>query len=316
MKVIAASIIVFASQTNAKFLRQLQQCPTPGGGAMCPDVLLPVGCGNGYQCVYDNDCLANQAGFVNCLPLEPECPIPGAGMACPSVKKEVICNGECRYDNSCLANAAGYAPGACLEVPPPCNPTTSANCPPTTVPPPTNPPLPPPCNPTTGANCPPPTMVNTRTANTASIPSPLPEVCPTPGAGMICPMNIDRVACGEGFNCIYDNSCLANAAGFVNCLPMEEQCPLPGAGIICPMNSDPVRCNGSCIYANACLANAAGFASSSCVAVNQPDNIPQPCNPTTGANCPPPVTTAPPLPPCQPTTTGACDPNRNYLRRA
>ena len=45
--------------------------------------------------------------------------------------------------------------------------------------------------------------------------------------------DVSPVACGDGYACEYDNDCLANAAGFVGCLPVEEACPAPGTGITC-----------------------------------------------------------------------------------
>ena len=196
------STIVFfglSSQANAKLFRNLHQCPIAGTGVSCPTVIIPVACGDGYKCEYDNACLANAAGFVNCLPVEELCPKPGTGITCPLDKKEVICNGKCTYDNHCLANAAGFAAGQCFEVPTPCNPTTGANCPPTTSPPPvTNPPLPP-CTPTTTGNCMPvpSPMSNQNTASaSARISPPIEDFCPTPGTGIICrkyyPSNIEK----------------------------------------------------------------------------------------------------------------------------
>ncbi|CAB9523863.1 expressed unknown protein [Seminavis robusta] len=127
-------------------------CPLPGPGVTCPGNINTVGCGKGYKCKYDNECFANAAGFVNCLPVDDSCPTPGTGMSCPLNKDMVICNQKCQYGNMCLANAAGFAFASCTHLPPPCNPTTSSNCPPIQPPPVTNPPVPP-CNPTTGANC-------------------------------------------------------------------------------------------------------------------------------------------------------------------
>jgi hypothetical protein len=234
-------------------------CPTPGAGMACPMNINPVKCGTDHQCVYDNECLANAAGFVGCVP--EDCPAPGTGVACPANIDPVNCgtNLDCVYDNSCLANAAGFV--NCLPVNPPVEP----------------------CNPTTGANCPP--SATTVTSRSATPMPPIEEdTCPTPGTGMACPMNIRPVACGNNHQCVYDNDCLANAAGFAHCLPIEESCPTPGPGMACPMNIDHVKCGThyQCVYDNACLANAAGFVG----CIPAVDSSPQPCNPTTGANCP------------------------------
>lgn len=102
------------------------------------------------------------------------------------------------------------------------------------------------------------------------------------------------VACGTNYACEYSNDCLANAAGFVGCLPVDEVCPTPGSGVICckhrsylfalfsrndsirssvltlfrmlsfcllAADNKPVLCGTGfkCEYANECLANAAGF---------------------------------------------------------
>ncbi|CAB9497415.1 expressed unknown protein [Seminavis robusta] len=151
----AFAIVFLTSQVNGYGLRGLtlqHYCPLPGTGNTCPSNINTVACGEGYRCEYDNACLANAAGFVNCLPVDDFCPLPGPGISCPLNKEIVICNQKCQYDNLCLANAAGFAFTSCMHVPPPCNPTTAANCPPIQPPPVTNPPVPP-CNPTTGANC-------------------------------------------------------------------------------------------------------------------------------------------------------------------
>lgn len=132
--------------------------------------------------------------------------------------------------------------------------------------------------------------------------------CPSPGTGITCGSDVTPVRCGKNYACEYDNACLANAAGFVNCLPVEDECPHPGSGIVCNSELDPVVCGAGCVYDNACLANAAGFVN--CVPAWGTGA--QPCNPTTGANCPP--TTIPPPPPCNPTTTNNCNGGGRRLR--
>lgn len=234
--------LALASQTNAKYLRQLQpHCPVNGWGTGCPTNVDPVTCsGPNYFCVYDNACLASAAGFAGCTPNNPPpppkpvCPIAGSGSGCPSNFDQVTCLGGdnlfCFYDNACLARAAGFV--GCM---------------------PTNP---------------------------VPVPPPQP-VCPVPGRGMSCPANINPVKCGNNFQCIYDNDCLANAAGFVGCIPVREECPIPGAGMSCSADINPVKCgnNFQCIYDNDCLANAAGFVG--CL----PLNAPPPCHPTTTGGC-------------------------------
>ena len=112
-----ANLAGFAETTQCSPVNPpAEECPEPGSGGACTMEKKPVVC-NG--CPYDNDCLANQAGFV---PNQCETPTP--------------CNPT--TDADCEEKP---------DVPPPCNPTTSADCEEKPV-------APPPCNPTTDANCP------------------------------------------------------------------------------------------------------------------------------------------------------------------
>lgn len=86
MKLQIITVSLIASQANANFLRNMQMCPMPGTGVACPLNIEPVVCGNRYQCEYDNACLANAAGFVKCLPIEPLCPKPGTRAKCRKYK--------------------------------------------------------------------------------------------------------------------------------------------------------------------------------------------------------------------------------------
>ncbi|CAB9506723.1 expressed unknown protein [Seminavis robusta] len=144
-----ACLLAISGHAHAAGIRSLQDCPPVGTGVACTADINPVECGD-LKCKYDNDCLANSAGFAatQCNPVS-QCPPVGTGVACTADINPVECGDmKCRYDNDCLANSAGFAATQCNAPPVPCNPTTTNDCstPPTTPPP-------PPCNPTTTGDC-------------------------------------------------------------------------------------------------------------------------------------------------------------------
>lgn len=65
-------------------------------------------------------------------------------------------------------------------------------------------------------------------------------------------------------DCVYDNLCLAEAAGATNC---AGSCPVPDEGVACTTDFAPVACGGTqwCLYSNLCLALAAGQEEIDCV---------------------------------------------------
>jgi hypothetical protein len=94
---------------------------------------------------------------------------------------------------------------------------------------------------------------------------------PLVGGGS-CPQVPDRTPCTLNYlplscnGCVYDNSCLAKAAGFSEgqCQQVRRgSCPTGPGGTPCPLNYAPVSCDG-CEYANSCSAKAAGFPESQC----------------------------------------------------
>lgn len=81
------------------------------------------------------------------------------------------------------------------------------------------------------------------------------NTCPKVPDGTACTLNYDPVTC-DG-DCVYDNSCLSDAAGATGCA--STTCPNPDANVACTADYDPVICPGGCIYSNDCLAKAAGI---------------------------------------------------------
>ena len=89
------------------------QCPTSSGCTFEP--LNPVKCGLNFGCFYDNQCLANSAGFTpeDCC----DAPIVAAGV-CNTILDEHICGSQaCPYDNQCIASQAGYTAAQCIPAP-------------------------------------------------------------------------------------------------------------------------------------------------------------------------------------------------------
>jgi len=98
------------------------------------------------------------------------------------------------------------------------------------------------------------------------------QECPVSDAATPCITVFAPVVCGED-ECVYDNSCHAEAAGFVaeeDCVAME--CPTESPLVPCTLEYWPVKCGLlECEYANLCLATkAAGFDEKECVALNCP----------------------------------------------
>jgi hypothetical protein len=87
--------------------------------------------------------------------------------------------------------------------------------------------------------------------------------CPNVPDGIPCTANYLPLSCD---GCVYDNSCLAKAAGFSEgqCQQVRGgSCPTGPGGAPCPLNYAPVSCDG-CEYANSCSAEAAGFPEGQC----------------------------------------------------
>ena len=73
----------------------------------------PVKCGANYECVYDNQCLADSAAFT-----EDDCCAAPLPAACPSLLDPQFCGSKsCPYDNLCIAQLAGYTPDQCHPAP-------------------------------------------------------------------------------------------------------------------------------------------------------------------------------------------------------
>jgi hypothetical protein len=87
--------------------------------------------------------------------------------------------------------------------------------------------------------------------------------CPSVPDGIPCTANYLPLSCD---GCVYDNSCLAKAAGFSKGQCQQARggsCPTGPGGTPCPLNYAPVSCDG-CEYANLCSAEAAGFPEGQC----------------------------------------------------
>lgn len=90
------------------------QAPSPSA---CPFLYQPVVCGN-KKCVYDNDCIAELAGYTassQCQTYEPPsstCPVPSGSDPCTANIEPVKCgpNYECTYDKYVLRETDILAP--------------------------------------------------------------------------------------------------------------------------------------------------------------------------------------------------------------
>lgn len=206
-------------------------CPVGGGPTPCPAIYAPILCGE-EGCPYDNDCIAEAAGYnatKDCSPSTPgsSCPVGGI-TACPFIYAPIVCGEEdCPYDNDCLAENAGY--------------NVAVDCTPASVPVP----------------------------DPAAVP-PVASSCPGPNGEVPCTFDLQPVVCGED-ECTYDNQCLASASGYAedDCVSTLDNTPV---GTDCPVGTapcskiyQPILCGG-CKYNNFCLANAAGWELADCVA--------------------------------------------------
>jgi hypothetical protein len=100
--------------------RDLQTCPTPQGFTCTMD-LNPVKCGSN-ACEYDNQCIANAAGYTPTLCWPSSCLDPLPTVTCTTDSNPVSCgDAGCEYANYCNAEAAGFPPTVCeaLNCPPP-----------------------------------------------------------------------------------------------------------------------------------------------------------------------------------------------------
>jgi len=78
--------------------------------------------------------------------------------------------------------------------------------------------------------------------------------------------------CGDGYKCLYDNTCFVKDAGF----DIDADCCQAPDASACPSSYEPVFCGGGdkiCPYSNMCLADLAGYSK------NQ-------CSPEPGTTCP------------------------------
>jgi len=98
-----------------------------------------------------------------------------------------------------------------------------------------------------------------------------PTACPVPDFTVACPKILDPSICAG--TCLYDNKCLAEAAGFDLAVCERAPTPSPAIGIFCPVpdpartclvTPDRVLCPGDCVYASGCVAEGAGFNPTDC----------------------------------------------------
>jgi hypothetical protein len=99
-------------------------CPLPDSETPCILVYAPVQCGPN-DCVFDNQCFADAAGFTEgeceesgTPPPEPTaCPVPDDSEPCTLEYMPVSCGPEgCTYDNLCLARRAEFADNECSTI--------------------------------------------------------------------------------------------------------------------------------------------------------------------------------------------------------
>jgi hypothetical protein len=99
-----------------------------------------------------------------------------------------------------------------------------------------------------------------------------PPSCPLPDSETPCILVYAPVQCGPN-DCIFDNQCFADAAGYseAECAasgtppPEPATCPVPDESEPCTLEYMPVSCGPEgCTYSNRCLAQRAGFADDEC----------------------------------------------------
>ena len=99
-----------------------------------------------------------------------------------------------------------------------------------------------------------------------------PPACPVPDSETPCIVIYAPVQCGPN-DCVFDNQCFADAAGFTeaeceesgSAPPESTTCPVPDDSEPCTLEYMPVSCGPEgCTYSNRCLARLAGFADDEC----------------------------------------------------
>jgi hypothetical protein len=214
---------------------------------LAPEFLEPVICSG---CQYPSDCIARQAGMVDCYPA-------GTGTG-GGTSASVAPTGN----GATLPPVTGTSPPVVVPLPtmPPCDPATTPGCLQVEA---TAGPDDSTVGPTmdmtsviTGA----PSFVGSGGLRRAQ------TFCPPPNPSVACTMSFDPVDCGGG--CMYSNSCLSTAAGFPSCPAVGgTACPVPAEGEpYCPLTTNMLSCGQSgCVYDNECFAQKANFALSDCV---------------------------------------------------
>lgn len=220
------------------------ECPLPPSGTACILSFDPVKCDD--DCVYDNLCLAEASGQSNCSGL---CADPNPGTACTRELAPVICDDGCVYDSTCLAGAAGQTD--CSGVCP--TPSSTVAC--------TLELAPVICDGCVYSNnCIAEAAGNTPDNCISLEPATILPACPEPAAETACIFSYQPVECADG--CVYDNACLAEAAGQTDC---SDACPVSDSTAACTLDYSPAICGDSeCLYVNTCRAEAAGQSLDSC----------------------------------------------------
>lgn len=154
----------------------------------------PVTCEGG--CEYSNACTAEAAGFTGCTPEGAEgaegetadtaddCPVPDPSVPCTKEEKPVMCEGDCEYSNECLGEAAGFTD--CEDM----MEQAAAD------------------------------GDGTTTVKTEKSKEDTTDDCPVPSGSTVCTADFNPVSCPPD-DCEYSNSCLAEAAGFTDCVAVE-----------------------------------------------------------------------------------------------
>jgi hypothetical protein len=227
---------------------------------LAPQFLQPVICSG---CQYPSDCIATQAGMVNCFP-------GGTGGGTPGTVGPT---------------GTGTTLPPVTGTPPPLGTLPAVTGGPVVVPLPTMMP----CDPATTPGC---LQVEEATAgpddgtegptmdvtpDMTSSPSVISSggirraqtYCPPPDTSIACTLVFDPVDCGGG--CVYSNPCLSAAAGNKNCpAAAGSSCPIPAEGD-CPSTTNPLSCGiHGCLYDNECYAQRANFPLTDCVPSTAP----------------------------------------------
>jgi len=261
-----AKLAGFDPTTECKRL-PVDVCQPDLQDGICTKEYSPVLCGE--DCKFGNACFAKLAGFdptteCNRLPVDVCQPKPQGEVACPAVYAPVICGQDCEFGNSCEALAAGFEDADCEPKVETCYLDKQEGICPAIY-------APVICGNT--GTC---QFDNSCTAKLAGWDvesscydldqGPPVDICNPDKVDGICDTSIDPVICGLKENCVFENICLANLAGWddtdcrQNVPPTDECKPNPTDGP-CTKELWPVLCGISktCEFSNRCLAKLAGF---------------------------------------------------------